>query len=287
MAEPVNARDNLTQLLTPRNETDDQIDLYIYGDIVSSWWGAWTREDTYPTAIKDFIQKAAGKRINMHINSGGGSVFAGMAIYNLLKNYEGEVVTYIDGQAASIASVIALAGDRIIMRTGSAIMIHKPAYCLWGAYNADDFRHMADDLDEIQRAIMQVYRENKAKDADEADASLGASSNGGFAIRALLGNEEGTLVISGPCTSELAVGTLQNGIDALVKECGVSVDYIHGESALQELVANSDNIGFVLPGMDKFQLFPAVAADGALPRKTFSMGEANEKRYYIEARKIK
>lgn len=169
MAEPVNARDNLTQLLTPRNETDDQIDLYIYGDIVSSWWGAWTREDTYPTAIKDFIQKAAGKRINMHINSGGGSVFAGMAIYNLLKNYEGEVVTYIDGQAASIASVIALAGDRIIMRTGSAIMIHKPAYCLWGAYNADDFRHMADDLDEIQRAIMQVYRENKAKDADEAE----------------------------------------------------------------------------------------------------------------------
>ena len=127
------------------------------------------------------------------------------------------------------------------------------------------------------------------KDADEEDAALGssASSNGGFAIRALLGNEEGTLVISGPCTSELAVGTLQNGIDALVKEYGVSVDYIHGESALQELVANSDNIGFVLPGMDKFQLFPAVAADGALPRKTFSMGEANEKRYYIEARKIK
>jgi membrane-bound ClpP family serine protease len=102
----------------------------------------------------------------MHINSGGGSVFAGMAIYNLLRNYEGEVVTYVDGRAASIASVIALAGDKIIMRTGSCMMIHKPAYCLWGAYNADDFRKLADDLDEIQKAIMQVYRENKAKDAD-------------------------------------------------------------------------------------------------------------------------
>ena len=122
MSDPVNAQDNLTQLLTPQNETDESMDLYIYGDIVSSWWGAWSKEDTYPTAIKDFIEKAGGRRINMHINSGGGSVFAGMAIYNLLKNYQGEVITYIDGRAASIASVIALAGDKIVMRTGSAIM---------------------------------------------------------------------------------------------------------------------------------------------------------------------
>lgn len=159
-------QDNLQSLLTPQNETDDSLDLYIYGDIVSSWWGAWDKDDQYPSSIRDFIRAAGGKKINMHINSGGGSVFAGMAIYNLLKSYEGEVVTYIDGRAASIASVIALAGDRIVMRTGSCMMIHKPAYCLWGAYNADDFRKLADDLDEIQKAIMQVYRENKATDAD-------------------------------------------------------------------------------------------------------------------------
>lgn len=145
------------------------MDLYFYGDIVSNWWGAWTREDQYPFNVKDFIEKAGGKRINVHINSGGGSVFGGMAIYNLLRNYEGEVVTYIDGQAASIASVIALAGDRIVMRTGSAIMIHKPAYALFGAYNADDFRALADNLDEIQKAIMQVYRENKVDGADEEE----------------------------------------------------------------------------------------------------------------------
>lgn len=159
-------QDNLQTLLTPQNETDDSMDLYIYGDIVSSWWGAWDKDDQYPSSIRDFIQKAAGKRINMHINSGGGSVFAGMAIYNLLKNYEGEVITYIDGRAASIASIIALAGDKIVMRSGSAIMIHKPMYCTFGAYNADEFRHLADDLDEIQRAMMQVYRDNKAEGAD-------------------------------------------------------------------------------------------------------------------------
>ena len=169
IADPLNQQDNLQTLLTPRNETDESVDLFFYGDIVSNWWGAWTREDQYPTAIKNFIQDAGGKRINVHINSGGGSVFGGMAIYNQLRNYEGEVVTYIDGEAASIASVIALAGDRIVMRTGSAIMIHKPSYALWGAFNADDFRKMADDLDEIQKATLQVFRENKTKDADEEE----------------------------------------------------------------------------------------------------------------------
>mgnify|MGYP002961944767 FL=1 len=64
------------------------------------------------------------------------------------------------------------------------------------------------------------------------------------------------------------------------------IDYIHGTKAVESLSAEDGNAGFMLPAMDKFMLFPAVAADGALPRKTFSMGEANEKRYYIEARYI-
>ena len=157
---------NLNSLIQLRNETDESADLYIYGDIVSDWWGAWQKEDQYPFSVKNFIQQANGRRINVRINSGGGSVFGGMTIYNLLKSYDGEVVCYIDGEAASIASVIALAGDRVVMRTGSAMMIHKPLYALWGAYNADDFRKMAKDLDEIQKAIMQVYRENVREGVD-------------------------------------------------------------------------------------------------------------------------
>ena len=84
---------------------------------------------------------------------------AGVAIYNMLKNYEGGVTTYVDGLAASIASVIAMAGDRIIMRTGSMLMVHKPSFVMFGAYNADDLKEYADTLDEIQRSIMQVYFE--------------------------------------------------------------------------------------------------------------------------------
>ncbi len=86
---------------------------------------------------------------------------------------------------------------------------------------------------------------------------------------------------------QLAVGTLQAFLDDYVKANGGEVDYIHGDAVTDELGAKSGNIGFKLPAMGKEQLFKTVMADGVLPRKTFSMGHAQDKRYYVEARKIK
>ncbi|MDE7221463.1 MAG: DUF1015 family protein, partial [Oscillospiraceae bacterium] len=86
---------------------------------------------------------------------------------------------------------------------------------------------------------------------------------------------------------QLAVGTLQNFLDAYLKEHGGEVDYIHGETVTDELGRKPGNIGFKLPAMGKDQLFKTVIADGVLPRKTFSMGHAEDKRYYVEGRKIK
>lgn len=86
---------------------------------------------------------------------------------------------------------------------------------------------------------------------------------------------------------QLAVGTLQAFIDAYIKENGGEVDYIHGDDVTDELGAKPGNIGFKLPAMGKEQLFKTVMADGVLPRKTFSMGHAQDKRYYVEARRIK
>lgn len=86
---------------------------------------------------------------------------------------------------------------------------------------------------------------------------------------------------------QLAVGTLQAFIDAYLKDHGGEVDYIHGDEVTDELGAKPGNIGFKLPAMGKEQLFKTVMADGVLPRKTFSMGHAQDKRYYVEARKIK
>lgn len=162
----IEPKDNLNELLQVKNATELEADLYFYGDIVSSWWGAWDDTDQYPESVKNFLTNHKGKKLNIHVNSGGGSVFAGIAIYNMIKNHDGETVTYIDGMAASIASVIALASDKVVMRTGSTLMIHKPLYNLWGCYNADDFRKMAKDLDSIQECIMQVYKENMAESTD-------------------------------------------------------------------------------------------------------------------------
>ena len=84
-------------------------------------------------------------------------------------------------------------------------------------------------------------------------------------------------------SSDLEVGTLQNFID----DMGYELDYIHGDDVVKDLAKGEDAVGFILPCPDKSSLFKAVIADGALPRKTFSMGEANEKRFYLEAKKIK
>jgi ATP-dependent Clp protease, protease subunit len=147
-----------------KNMTDDSADLYFYGDIVSSWWGAWDDTDQYPEAIKNFLDGVKGKDLNIYINSGGGSVFAGIAIYNMLKRHQGFKTVYVDGLAASISSVIALAGDKVIIPSNAFLMIHKP--WSWTSGNANDFRKMADDLDAIEAGIMNVYAENLKEGVD-------------------------------------------------------------------------------------------------------------------------
>lgn len=153
-------KDNLKELLTPKNETPTSAELYFYGDIVSNWYGAWDDSDQYPEAIRDFLKEHDEKNLNIYINSGGGSVFAGLAIYNMLKRYKGYKTVYVDGIAASIASVIAFAGDRVIVPSNAFIMIHKPwVYC---EGNSEDFRKAADDLDALETGIINVYQEHIA-----------------------------------------------------------------------------------------------------------------------------
>lgn len=87
-------------------------------------------------------------------------------------------------------------------------------------------------------------------------------------------------------SSKLTVGSLQIFLDSYIKENSAKIDYIHGTEVIEKLSMNDGSIGFILPDMAKSELFPTVICDGALPRKTFSMGHAWDKRYYIEARKI-
>ncbi|HBF1685099.1 head maturation protease, ClpP-related [Clostridioides difficile] len=155
--------DNLNEFLKIKNSTETSSDLYFYGDIVCDEWDAWTEEDQYPLSIKNFLAAEQEKDLNIYINSAGGSVFAGMAIYNMLKRHKGFKTVYVDGVAASIASVIALAGDKVVIPKNAYFMIHKPWVGLVGAYNSDELIKASQDLDRIEEGILNIYQE-KLKD---------------------------------------------------------------------------------------------------------------------------
>lgn len=142
-----------------RNQTEDTADLCFFGDINSESMGEWQKyypEDKAPGDVKDFLDQLENvSKINVHINSGGGSVFGGIAIYNLLSRYDAEITAYVEGIAASIASVIAMAGDRIIIPSNAQMMIHKPSSFAWG--DADEMRKEADILDGCQKVILSTY----------------------------------------------------------------------------------------------------------------------------------
>lgn len=109
----------------------------------------------------------------------------------------------------------------------------------------------------------------------------------GHVLRYVYVGGQGAITIPQP-ESQLAVGTLQRFLDSYVADHpGVKLDYIHGGDVTEDLARQPGNLGFLLPAMEKDQLFPTVIFDGVLPRKTFSMGEAHDKRFYLEARRIR
>ncbi len=99
-------------------------------------------------------------------------------------------------------------------------------------------------------------------------------------------DKEGSIWIRNP-KSNIPVGSLQIFLDDYLKNNKGKIDYIHGEDVVRKFAKEENNIGFILPTMKKQDLFKTVILDGALPRKTFSMGHSNDKRYYLESRKIK
>lgn len=151
-----------------KNQSKESADLFIYGDIISDSWYKCCDEDTCPQDITDFLSGLEdAQNLNIYINSGGGSVWAGIAIYNQLKRCSAKKTVFIDGIAASIASVIAMAADELIMPEGAELMVHKPmnAYFL-EMRNADELRKDADTLDRVQENITDIYMAKAAEGVD-------------------------------------------------------------------------------------------------------------------------
>jgi ATP-dependent Clp protease, proteolytic subunit ClpP len=149
-------------------KANDTAEISIYDEI--GYWGV-----TAKSFSKDL--KALGnnlKQINLHIHSPGGDVFDGIAIYNLLKNHPANVTVYIDGLAASMASVIAMAGNEVIMPENAMMMIHKP----WGIQggDAEDMRKYADLLDKVENTLIPAYANKTGKTPEELAEMLSAET---------------------------------------------------------------------------------------------------------------
>jgi len=128
----------------------------------------------------------------------------------------------------------------------------------------------------VDSAAGMVTRVDGAKGPSQVIGMVGGGEGKSF----------GVIEISRPSTT-LPVGSLQSFVDTFLKEGGADkIDYVHGEEVVCHLGVQAGNVGFYVPGMQKSDLFKTVILDGVLPRKTFSMGEAHQKRFYMEARKI-
>lgn len=142
------------------------------------------------------------------------------------------------------------------------------------------------EFEPIHRVCFDVDPDELMKDFLAAYPGAHYGDGDGHTITYVFDTEVGKITIPKP-TAQLPVGTLQEFLDQWMQTHSGRIDYVHGDDVTWELGRKPGNIGFLLPAMGKDELFKTVIFDGALPRKTFSMGEAHDKRFYLEARKIK
>ncbi|EFN8687849.1 Clp protease ClpP, partial [Escherichia coli O119] len=166
-----NDRSRSTPTTSPKNNSwfrmqaghQSDADIYIYDEI--GFWGVTAKQ-----FISDLNALGDITHINLHINSPGGDVFEGIAIFNALKTHGASITVYVDGVAASMASVIAMVGKPVIMPENTFMMIHKPFGFTGG--DAEDMRTYADLLDKVEAVLLPAYAQKTGKTTDEIAAML-------------------------------------------------------------------------------------------------------------------
>ena len=201
---------------------------------------------------------------------------------NVGKKYEGlpgvPMVFAVGDGNHSLATAKSCYEELKAKNPGADLSGHPARFALVELENIHD---PAQVFEPIHRVIFKTDPEALRKELEETWCAPG-----GFPVQWFIGEKSGTVYLD-KAKSQLAVGALQSFLDKYLKEHAGEIDYIHDDDVLVDLAKQDKAIGFLLPAMEKSQLFRGVIADGILPRKTFSMGHAREKRYYLEARKIK
>ena len=195
------------------------------------------------------------------------------ALEKLVENDEDKLLFAVGDGNHSLATAkqIADTTDGVLNKTAMVeiVNIHSPAI------NFEPIYRVLFDCDEAQ-VLADFIKDNGGEyDGDDAQVFTVVTANGETKVKI-------------KPTAKLPVGTLQAYLDKYLKKHDeIKIDYIHGEEAVKQLCKAQNTVGFLFEGMKKDELFEAIRQDGSLPRKTFSMGHAEDKRYYIEGRRIK
>lgn len=143
------------------NEEEKLTEITIYGVIGDSWW-----DDSFSANdIDEALNEAGSNDILINLNSPGGDAFDGIAIFNRLKRHKGKVTVHVDGWACSAASIIAMAGDEVVMELGSMMMIHEASSVIWGTKT--HMRKEADILEELEEGIIDIYQTKSTLERDD------------------------------------------------------------------------------------------------------------------------
>ncbi len=159
---------NLNQPFEIRNKTATKAEIILYGAIGESWFGDAISAKQFSDELKALPDTV--NEITLRINSPGGDVFDGIAIYNRLKQHKAKVTVYIDGLAASIASIIALAGDEVIIGEGALYMVHLP--WTWAAGNRNDLENTINRLLDVEEQLISIYTKKSGMSRSEIKALL-------------------------------------------------------------------------------------------------------------------
>ncbi len=157
-----------------RNE-GEKPELMLYGEISNT---SWYDDELTPGIFANDLAALNGRDLDVHINSPGGDVFAAQAIYNQLRAYPGKVTMKIDGMCASAATVIACAGDKVVMPSNTIFMIHNPKSAMIGYFDQAQLGNVAKRLDAVKQTIVNVYRDRvkNALTEDEIRAKMDSES---------------------------------------------------------------------------------------------------------------
>ncbi len=243
-------------------------------------------------AMKDQLPKV----YDFDLMEGGGHIAGWLVMGENAEAFDKRLEAYIDSVPAKYAD---LQGAPVVLAVGDGnhslatakscyeamkeanpginLASHPARYALVELENIHDDSQV---FEPIHRILMDVDGEKLRKDLE------GICAPEGFPVEFVMGQRRETVYLD-RSRGELAIAVLQEFLDNWMQVNSCQIDYIHGDAEVIELAQKPNTVGFLVPSMEKHQLFRGVISGGVLPRKTFSMGHAREKRYYLEGRRIK